>query len=302
MTFDLSYEVFIVPASWLLLFIAAITLMVRKQWKAAGLSVVIGGLILGALVVTPPGHRGVIFSAAGGVSEQERQEGVSLMLPILQSANMVNVREQKYENLEVYAQTQDLLEVTVQIGVNYYIQPNQAAEVFRDIGKNYELAIIEPAVLQISKRQIGLVEAIDFPGQREAISGAIADELATRLGQRGIEVTFVSIQDNIFDPDFVAAVLAKEIADEKAAESQRLVAVAENEAEQVRERAAGDADAAALQGAGQAEAIDAVAAALGFTPEQYLSWLQLQVWDGRLPSTLVNPDGNIDLLLGVGPN
>jgi len=212
---------------------------------------------------------------------------------------MVNVREQKYENLEVYAQTSDLLEVTVQIGVNYFIQPDQAAELFRDVGKNYELAIIEPAVLDISKRQIGLVEAIDFPGKRQAIATAITTDLATRLGQRGIAVTYVAIQDNIFDKAFVAAVLAKEIADEQAAQSLREVAIATNQAESVRRQASGAADALVFEGDGKASAIAAVSDALGFTAGEYLSWLQLNQWDGVLPDTLVGDVGDYEILLGV---
>ncbi len=299
MSFDLTYEVFIVPVSWLILFVTLVILMIRKQWKRAGIVFLGGAVVLGSLVVVPPGHRGVIFSANGGVNEVERNEGVSLMIPLFQSANMVNVREKKYENLEVYAQTKDLLEVTVQIGVNYYIQPTNAAELFRDIGKNYELAIIEPAVLDISKRQIGLVEAIDFPSQREQLAADITADLAARLGPRGIEVTYVAIQDNIFNPSFVSAVLAKEIADEKASESLKLVQVATNEASAVAARAEGDARAAALQGEGQGKAITKVAEALGFDPQQYLAWLQLQVWDGNLPMTYVGDLGNLNLLLGV---
>ncbi len=299
MNFDLSYEVFVVPALWVILLGSLIVLLIRKKWRTAGLTLLGGALILGSLVVVPPGHRGVIYSATGGVSPVERPEGVSLIVPLFQTANMVNVREQKYENLEVYAQTQDLLEVTVQLGVNYYIAPSSAAELFRDIGKNYELAIIEPAVLDITKRRVGLVEAIDFPQQREQLASDILSDLAARLGPTGIQVTYVAIQDNIFDKAFVAAVLAKEIADERAAESERLVAVAKNEAAQVEARAEGDARAAALQGEGQAEAIMAVAEALGFTPDEYLNWLQLQVWDGRLPMTYVGDLGNIDLLMEV---
>lgn len=299
MNFDFGYEVFVVPIVWVGLLIAVTILLVRRKWRTAGLTILIGGVLVGSLVVVPPGHRGVIYSAAGGISPVERAEGVSFMFPVLQAANMVNVREQKYENLEVFAQTQDLLEVTVQIGVNYFIQPGQAAELFRDVGKNYELAIIEPAVLDISKRHIGLVDAIDFPTNRQAIADSISVDLTARLGQRGIQVTYVAIQDNIFDPQFVSAVLQKEIADELAARSERLVAVATNDAEATRQTASGDADAIALKGEGEASAIAAVSKALGFTSNEYLSWLQLNRWDGVLPDTLVGDSGNFNILLGV---
>jgi len=299
MSFDLSYIEYMVPGMWLVLLVVTVVLMFRRKWKMALISILAGGFFLGVLVVTPPGHRGVIYSWSGGISQTERTEGVSLMVPLYQSANMVNVRVQKYENLEVFAQTADLLEVTVQIGVNYRIQPTRAAEVFQDIGKFYERDIIEPAVLTIAKRQIGLVEAVDFPARRLAIADAITTDLTARLERRGIEVTYVAIQDNFFDPDFVRAVLEKEVADEKAATALRQIEIARNEAESIRQRASGDADAVALRGMGESIAIEAIAEALGFTPEQYLDWLQLNRWDGRLPSTLVGDAGNMGLLLGI---
>ncbi len=299
MSFDLSYIEYMVPVAWLALLITITVLAFRRKWQVAGATLLSGSLLLGMLVVTPPGHRGVIYSWTGGISQVERPQGVTVMLPLFMSANMVNVRVQKYENLEVYAQTKDLLEVTVQVGVNYRIEANRSAEVFEDIGKHYERDIIEPAVLTITKRQVGLVEAVDFPARRLAIADAITDDLTVRLERRGIEVTYVAIQDNIFDPDFVKAVLDKEVADEKAATALRQVEIARNEAESVRVRASGDADAIAFRGDGERAAIEAVVAALDFSPEEYLDWLQLNRWDGRLPSTLVGEAGDLALLLGV---
>ena len=320
MKFDLGSEVFILPVLWIIVFIVGFVMIVisfqkikkvndegdvvvvkrwvdKKRLRNAAIVTVGGFLILSSLVVTPPGHRAAIWSAASGVSPVERTEGVSFIIPIIQNATMINVREQKYENLEVYAQTRDLLEVTVQIAVNHYVEPDLSAELFRDVGLSYQVIIIEPAVLDIVKREIGLIDAADFPQQRAKLAADIRSSLNDRLSQRGIVITYVAIEDNIFDSDFVDAVLNKEIADENAAESGRRVEVARNEAQQVREKASGDADAVALAGRGTAEAIEAIAASLGFTPLQYLDWLRLTQWDGSLPSTLLSEGP--DVIVGL---
>jgi regulator of protease activity HflC (stomatin/prohibitin superfamily) len=298
MNFDLTYEVLVVPALWAMLLIAVIVLAFRKRWKTLGITFALGALAVGSLVVVPPGHRGALYQAVGGVQETERPEGFSFVIPIVQSVNMVNVREQLYSNDEVFGQTKDVLEVTMQVGVNYAIIPTQAAEIFRDVGQEYEARIIENAVLDVGKQVIGQYEASEAPFKRSSITADMLAGLQARLEPVGIQVTFVALRDIILPEEFVEAVKLKEIANEKAEESRRLVQVALNEAQQVRARAAGEADAKALEGEGQSRAIDAVANALGFSPDEYLRWLQLQVWNGVLPETLVT-SGNNELILGL---
>ncbi len=68
MSFDLSYIEYMVPGMWLALLIAITVLAFRRKWKVAGASLLVGAMILGILVVTPPGHRGVIYSWSGGIN------------------------------------------------------------------------------------------------------------------------------------------------------------------------------------------------------------------------------------------
>lgn len=321
--FDLGAEVFIVPALWGILILTVGTMLFTsfkrnritvedddgeilvdkvewsrnsKRLRRAGAIGIIGALALSAVVITPPGHRAAIYTT-GGVSLDERGEGYSLIVPVLHNANMVNVREQVYENEEVYAQTKDLLEVTMQIGINYFIHPDKAADIFRDVGQDYEAALIKPAVLDISKQEAGLIDALDFPNNREKLAQAILSDLRARLEPIGITVTFVAIEDAIFPGEFVAAVRNKEIAGEKVEESNRLVQVAVNEAQQARERASGEADAIVEV----AEARENEQERLGMSSIEYV-WFQK--WNGMLPSTLLGESGDfiVDLPQGSVPS
>lgn len=307
---DLGMEVVIVPALWAILVIAVLvqifrsfsreaieveegvtikkTRLNKKRLGGAGITFLVGTLVISSLVVVPPGHRGAIYTA-DGVNLEERHEGYSLMVPLIWNANMVNVREQKYENLEVYAQTKDGLEVTTQVGVNYLIRPDQAADIFQEVGQNYEATIIAPAVLGLVKREIGKIEAEQLFFQRGTVEDAIYAALGVRLDQVGIDVTFVALQDTIFDPDIVAEFLAKEAARQQQVTSERQIVVADNEAAAVVERAEGDAAAQERI----AEAEDYERELLDMTPEQYL-WYK--VWNGVLPQ-FVGGGGSLDFIL-----
>ena len=303
--FDIGVEVFIVPALWSILILTVSVMIgtsftrhktiiededgesVSIHWtrngsrirRALGL-LGIGALVLASLVVVPPGHRGAIYTTSG-VSTSERGEGYSLMIPILNNANMVNVREQLYSNEEVYGQTADVLEVTMQVGVNYRINPEQAADIFKEVGQQYETAIIENAVLDVGKAVIGQYDAGTVPSSRTSITADMTEGLRNRLGPVGIDVTFVALRDIILPSTFVSAVEAKEVAQERQEESLRLVTVAENEA-----------DAAIKAAEGQATALETVAAAeqaqqalLGLSPTEYV-WYKR--WNGTLPSTYLS--------------
>lgn len=313
MTFDLGTEVLIKPILWALLSVTTLSLLISSfkrikievegeegfeltKWKVngsrlrrAGIIGLIGGLFLTAFVVVPPGHRGVLYTSSG-VSTVERAEGYSFIAPVIHNVALVSVREQAYTNDSVFAQTADLLEVTLQLGVNYRVDASEASEVYRDLGADYEGTVVERAVLDIAKEATGQIEALDLAQEREKLAQAILSGLRARLEPLGIVPTFVAVEDAIFDKGFVSAVLAKEIADEKAAESKRLVEVATNEAQQAIERATGTATAIAIEAQAKREEQEL----LGMSATEYV-WFK--TWDGVLPATLLGDGGEFIVTL-----
>jgi regulator of protease activity HflC (stomatin/prohibitin superfamily) len=266
--------------------------------RRALIGVIAAVVILPALVITPPGHRAAIYSVSGGVSPIERDEGLSLVIPWAQSARMVNVRTQVFE-VEVYPQSLDLQEVTVPVAVNHHVDPSLAAELYQSVGLQYQQTVIAPAVLQLVTQSVGQFAAIDFAQNRAALAEAVFQSLAARLSEYGIVVESVNVKDAVFAPAFIQSVEAKIIADQKAAEAARLVQVAVAEAQAVRERADGDRDAAIAKAEGEKKSVELVAAALGFTPNEYLEYLRLQRWDGILPKTVVGSEAG-SLIFDVG--
>lgn len=264
--------------------------------RKALIGLLAAALILPALVITPPGHRAAIYNLGGGVSPTERQEGLSFVLPWVQSARMVTVRTQVYE-VEVYPQTKDLQEVTVPVAVNYHIDPNAAAELYQSVGLDYQTKVVAPAVLQLVTQEVGQFFAIDFAQNRGPLAAAVHHALEVRLASYGITVESVNVRDAVFDPAFIQAVKEKVIADEEAAEQQRLIEAEKAKKDQAILQAEARSESAAIEGAGERQRIEEVAASLGFTPQQYLDYLRLIKWDGKLPATLLGDMSDASVIL-----
>jgi regulator of protease activity HflC (stomatin/prohibitin superfamily) len=267
--------------------------------RSAGLIALAAATLLSTIVITPPGSRGVIYSHVGGVIDRERVEGVSFIVPYVQTAHQVNVRTQKFFTQEAFAQSFDLQEITVHVSVNYRIDPTRAAELFRQVGQTYTETIVAPAVFQRVKEAVGQVFAEDFAAQREQLAATVQDRLAAQLQTYGITVDYVNIEDAVFDPKFINAVQDKVVADQEAAEQERLIAAEAAKKEQVILQAEAQAQKIAIEAAAQKEAIEDIASALGFTPVEYLRYQLLARWDGILPTTLVGDSDPVSLLLEV---
>jgi prohibitin 2 len=256
-----------------------------------------GLLLYPSIVVTPPGHRGVIYSSTGGINPTERVEGVSFVIPYAQSAVMINVRTLRY-TVDAPSQTSDLQEINVPISVGYHVVPGMAAELYRDVGKGYEGIIISPLVFQLAKAEVGQIRAVDFARQRAALAESITTQLTAALAPYGLVVEWVAVEDAVFDPAFIDAVKNKIIADEKASQEERLVAAAEAQARQVRAKAQGEADRIIIEATAQADANLIIAQSLTV---DLLIWQRIIHWNGVLPTTLVGEGAPLDLLFNVGP-
>ena len=295
----MTYEVLIIPVLWLFAFVSFVAtsyFAFRKKikWKVP-LFIGLGAMVvLPAIGIVPAGSRGVIYRLGGGISETERTEGLALMVPWFQHLSVVSVRTQKVYSEEVYAQSLDLQEITVVASVNYHVDPNLAAELYRDVGMDYKSTIVQPAMFQQIKAAVGQIRAVDFAEGREQLAQDIQLKLSGQLAAYGILIEYVNIEDAIFDPAFISAVKAKVIADQAAEEQSRLIAAEDAKREQAIIQAEARARTIEIEAIAQARANHLLA--LSLTPD-LLKWKWLSTWDGILPATLVGSDGSITFLL-----
>ena len=302
------YEELISPALWAVAicvtggFVVRAWRKSRKEnarfgFKAPLLALLSIVLVVPAIGIVPPGHRGVVYNANGGVSTAERGEGFTLLVPWVQHMTNLSVRTQKLYSSKVFAQSLDLQEITVVASVNYHVEPSRAAELYRGIGLAYKDTVIQPALFQRTKAAIGLVRAEDFAKNRGPLAATIQEQITEQLSDYGIVVEYVNVEDAIFDPAFVQAVKDKVIAEQFAAEQERLIAAQAAIKEQTIINAEATARAIFIEAQAQADANVLLAKSL--SPE-LLRWKWLVQWDGILPSTLVGGQDATILLDGRG--
>lgn len=271
------------------------------------LGVIVAALVtVSSLAIVPAGTRGVVYSAAGGVSANERPEGFSFLIPLAQHVVPFNVRTQVWrtdklgtrngaaapiEPTGAFVQSHDLQEITVYMSVNYHVDPSMAAELYQSVGPDFATTIIGPATFQLAKERIGLIEADAFASQRAALASDIRDALNKQVGGYGIVIEYVNIEDAIFDPAFILAVKNKVIADQVAAEQTRLIEAEAAKKQQAITQAEGRAASVLIEANAQAEANATIAASL--TPD-LLAYRRILQWNGALPTTYV---GSGDALL-----
>lgn len=263
------------------------------------------GLIYSSLVITPFGHRSVIWSV-GGVSYEERESGLSFIFPLVQRSHQVDIREQRYVTIfpeghpkageaNAFVQSSDLQEISVRASLVYRVRPDRAAEVFDEIGPEYTERVVVPLLYDAIKEAGGrcypvVVDekttcertALSFAQELTAIADDVQEIIEPQLEERGIDVLSLALEDAVFDVDFILSVKEKVIAEQEAEEQRRLVAAEAAKKQQIEL---------------QAQAEEARAASLGLNPEQYLNWLWLQKWDGKLPTTLLS--GGSEMILNL---
>lgn len=254
--------------------------------KKAGIALLALGLLAGSyfafIVRTPYGHRAVIWPDN---AIAEREPGFSLALRPLQSVYFVDVREQRLVTVTEdgkangLVQTLDLQEIFLRASLIWRIQPDQAAEVYDSIGDLDKVrSIISPIFYDAIKEAGGQRLALSFAEELLTIADDIGEIITPQLAARGIEVLAVAIEDAVFDSEFILSVKEKVIADQEAAEQQRLVAAEAAKLEQVEL---------------QAQAQRQRANELGLSPAQYLELLWLDKWNGQLPATVVGEGSDV---------
>lgn len=273
---------------------------------------IVGGLV--ALVVVfsaspfftvDQGEVGVVLRL--GAVQRVAEPGFNWKMPFIDSVVTVSTRTEKrtYENLQSYSR--DVQEASIQISVNYRIDPLKAAEIYGQYGQSFPERIIDPVVPQRLKEVFGQYQATTVVADRTKL-GVEVEKAIRESVPKDILIDSVQIENIDFSDAYEAAIEAaaqaeaevrkvrNELEREKfeaekgfvqaqaAAKSRRERAQAEADA--VRLQAAAEADATRLRGDAEASAIAARSKALADNPG-YVNLIAAERWNGILPTTQV---------------
>lgn len=236
-----------------------------------GIIVVI--LILGSFFVVPAGHSGVIFNTFTGIKDNIYDEGLHLKLPFFEKPYRFEVRTRVY-NDDAAAASKDLQIVSTRVALNYHIDKGKVSALFKNIGPDYELRIIDPSIQEVVKAITAKHIAEELITKREIVKEEIKAALKERLTKSYILLDDLSITNFDFSAEFNHAIEAKVTAEQNALKEQNNLKVVQYQAQQKIE-----------QSKGEAEAIRIVNEQLLKSPK-YIDYLTIQKWDGKMPLAL----------------
>ena len=203
---------------------------------------VLAGLLLSSCAVVREGQVGV-KRKLGTYADVPYKDGLRFFNPVV--SRIVKVSTQT-ENMEVDLSipSKEGLNIRSEVSILYRVVAKEAPDLLREIGKDFETAVILPvfrsAVSDVSSRYY----AKDMhTGQRAVIEVAIKDQMMQQLKGRGIEVEAVLLKSIQMPSSLARAIEAKLEAEQQAQRMEFVLQEERQEAERKRLQAEGIRDA-----------------------------------------------------------
>ena len=180
------------------------------------LGTILGVLILLILIVVfsmittvPTGYVGV-KTRFGKVQDDVIQEGLNTKAPFIEKIVKIDCKTKKIEQ-STEASSKDLQTVTTSIAVNYNVNKDTANTLYREVGKDYEDIIINPAMLEAIKQAIAQYTAEELITKRSDVSNEIQEILTKKITERGFTITEFNITNIDFSEAYDQAIEAKAV-------------------------------------------------------------------------------------------
>lgn len=240
--------------------------------------IVIAMIILVASITTvPTGYVGV-KTRFGQVQDDVIQEGFNLKAPFTESIVKIDCRTQKYE-IATEASSKDLQKISnLKVVVNYNVDKNNANNLYKEVGKDYQTVLIEPAILESIKQGISQYTAEETITKRSEVADVIINLLKNKLENKGVTVTALNITDLSFSEEFDTAVEQKQIVEQETQKAQYELEKAKVENEKKIENAKADAEVMRQQ---NEQITDNYLRLKEIENEQKA----IEKWNGQLPTT-----------------
>lgn len=248
---------------------------VKKTVTAVIVILVLLIVLLNSFTTVSAGHTGVV-TTFGEVSETVLTEGLHFKIPFIQKIILIDNRVQKSE-ATCTAASKDLQTVTSTIAVNYKVLNSFSANVYKNIGLDYESVIITPSIQECVKAVTAKFTAEELITKRQSIGDQMMELLREKINSYGIEIQIFNITAFDFTDEYNAAIEAKQTAQQNALKAQQDLQRIKVEAEQTIERAQAEAEAYRLKSE-------------QLTPAIIIS-NYIDKWDGKLP-TVVSGDSS----------
>lgn len=250
--------------------------------------------LFSSMTVVPAGHTGVKVTL-GEVSSSTFTEGFHLKTPFVTSVIDVSNKIQKYES-DADAVSRDLQTVSSTIAVNYRLAAASSANIYQNIGLDYENILIAPAIQEAMKASTSQYTAEELITRRTEVGEGVKEFLNERLNTYGVYVEKFNIVNFDFSSTFNEAIEQKQVAEQNLlrtkTEQEQEIVKANAEAEKKKIAAEAEANKILTEANAQAEANRKLEESLS---EKVLKYKVVENWNGVYPKVVSNGNFMFDI-------
>lgn len=259
------------------------------KWIVIAVAAVL--LAANAATIVPAGSTGVVLTL-GKVSDTSFQEGFHLKVPFIQQVEDMSNKIQVYET-PASAVSKDLQTVSSTIAVNYRLVSDQSANMYKNVGVDYQTILITPVVQECMKAVTAKYTAEQLITERTSVGDEVKTALDAKLNAYGIYIEKFNIVNFDFSAEFNTAIEAKQVAEQNLlktkTEQEQALVISNTDAEKKVIAAKADAEAILAEAQAQADANKLLEESLS---DKVIAYEQIQKWDGQMPK-VVGSDSNM---------
>jgi len=250
------------------------------------ITVVVILLIFSSFTVIDAGHTGVVVRL-GKVSDNVLNEGFHFKLPIITNIVKIDNRVLKTE-VESNSASKDLQSISSKVSVNYRVNTNSSASIYKNVGQGFETVIVNPAIQECMKSVASKYTAEELITKRAIVSSEMEKEISQKINPCGLNIEVFNIINFEFSKEFSKAIEAKQTAQQQALKAEQDLARIKVEASQTVEKAKAESEAYQLK---NQQLTDKV-----------IMMEFVEKWDGKLPAVTSGGSALFDMSSFINSN
>jgi regulator of protease activity HflC (stomatin/prohibitin superfamily) len=190
--------------------------------------------------VIPAGSVGVV-DFFGTVSSNTLKAGINPVNPL---ARVIKMSVQTQEMKEVMdVPSKEGLTVQLEVSILYHLNPDKAADVYKNVGENYESVVLEPQFRSVTRGVTASYEAKSlYTSEREVLSLQILKEIEAATEARGVTVESAPLRRVGLPPGLTQSIEFKLQAEQESQRMQFVLTKEKQEADRKRIEAQGISD------------------------------------------------------------